>query len=86
MGFLSISRYRIHLPIADIPYMNLAGPDCKQKSKTTSFSDLNIKFIYFTVEPERDHIFYVTFPAEWRLQDLFSWFKQHGICSLSFHL
>ncbi len=30
------------------------------------------------MEPPRDHVFHVTFPKDWKLQDLFQLFKNYG--------
>ncbi|XP_064633284.1 poly(A)-specific ribonuclease PARN-like isoform X2 [Lineus longissimus] len=48
--------------IADIPYINLTGPD---------------------LDPNRDYVFHVTFPAEWRLGDLQQLFSPFGMVNIA---
>jgi hypothetical protein len=66
--------------VTDIPYMTLSGPDCEI---LLMLCDLNIInwpnfFVIWIVEPSREHIFYVTFPQNWKLQDIFHLFSVHG--------
>ena len=40
---------------------------------------MQIKFWYFfSVEVNRDHVFHVTFPKEWRASDLYTLFEPYG--------
>lgn len=62
--------------VNDIPYMTISGPDC---TVLLTFSVMYLLLVlFFAVEPSREHVFHVTFPIEWKLQDIFHLFSVHG--------
>ena len=64
----------------EIPYMTFTGPDCKIKMQIFMCDHHFKNFVhnFWKVQPPRDHVFYVTFPSNWKLQDIFQLFKIYG--------
>lgn len=72
--------------VQDIPYMNLTDRDCKLAIHVKSCPTVllarcyYLQFISYTysVDPARDHVFYMTVPAEWKTSDIFQLFSVYG--------
>lgn len=61
--------------VSDIPYLSISGPDGKS---VRMFEDQAPYFYHSLVEPNRDHVFHLTFPKAWKAQDIHQLFTILG--------